>query len=123
MRSCVIPVQFASSTFNRPSRSSPDPVIPSARRSPIPAIYGHVTGLRPSQVAAIERLYRRRVPQDKVLTPELAKTMCQLTLDIRRPLAVLVTRRGLVQEIIVGTDLALSPITAAKFRAGPRSLR
>lgn len=49
--------------------------------------------------------------------------MCQLTLDIRRPLAVLLTRRGLVQEIIVGTDLALSPATAAKFRAGPRSLR
>ena len=49
--------------------------------------------------------------------------MCQLTLDIRRPLAVLVTRRGLVQEIIVGTDLVLSPTTAAKFRAGPRSLR
>jgi GTPase len=95
----------------------------SARRSPIPEIYGHVTGLRPSQVAAIERLYRRRVPQDKVLTPELAKTMCQLTLDIRRPLAVLVTRRGLIQEIIVGTDLVLSPMTAAKFRAGPRSLR
>lgn len=63
------------------------------------------------------------MPQDKVLTPELAKAMCQLTLDIRRPLAVLVTRRGLIQEIIVGTDLVLSPMTAAKFRAGPRSLR
>ena len=49
--------------------------------------------------------------------------MCQLTLDIRRPIAVLLTRRGLVQEIIVGTDLALSPATVAKFRAGPRSLR
>ena len=49
--------------------------------------------------------------------------MCQLTLDIRRPIAVLVTRRGLVQEIIVGTNLVLSPETAAMFRVGPRSLR
>ena len=49
--------------------------------------------------------------------------MCQLTLDIRRPIAVVLTRRGLVQEIIVGTDLVLSPATAAQFRAGPRSLR
>ena len=49
--------------------------------------------------------------------------MCQLTLDIHRPIAVLLTRRGLVQEIIVGTDLTLSPTTLAKFRAGPRSLR
>jgi GTPase len=49
--------------------------------------------------------------------------MCQLTADIRRPIAVLLTRRGLVQEIILGTDLTLSPTTAAKFRTGPRSLR
>ncbi len=49
--------------------------------------------------------------------------MCQLSQDIRRPIGVLLTRRGLVQEIIVGTDLTLSPTTLAKFRAGARSLR
>lgn len=49
--------------------------------------------------------------------------MCHLSLELRRPLAVLLTRRGLVQEIIVGTELTLAPTTAAKFRAGPRSLR
>ncbi|HKY73558.1 MAG TPA: GTPase HflX [Nitrospira sp.] len=79
--------------------------------------------MRASQLAAVERLYRRRVPQDKVLSPELAKAMCQLSLDIRRPLAALLTRRGQVQEIIIGTDLTLSPATLSKFRAGSRSLR
>jgi len=74
-------------------------------------------------VAAVERLYRRRVPQDRVLSLELAKAMCQLSLEIRRPLAVLLTRRGQVQEIIIGTDLTLSPTTLSKFRAGSRSLR
>lgn len=49
--------------------------------------------------------------------------MCQLTLDIRRPIAVVLTRRGLVQEVIVGTDLVLSSATSAQFRTGPRSLR
>lgn len=89
----------------------------------IPEIHGQITGLRASQIAAVERLYRRRVPNDKILSPELARTMCQLSLDIRRSIAVLLTRRGLVQEIIVGTDLTLSPTTLAKFRAGSRSLR
>jgi len=74
-------------------------------------------------VAAVERLYRRRVPQDKVLSLELAKAMCQLSLELRRPLAVLLTRRGQVQEIIIGTDLTLSATTLSKFRAGSRSLR
>jgi len=74
-------------------------------------------------VAAVEQLYRRRVPHDKVLSLELAKAMCELSLEIRRPLAVLLTRRGQVQEIIIGTDLTLSPTTLSKFRAGSRSLR
>lgn len=74
-------------------------------------------------MAAIERLYRRRVPHDKVLSLELAKAMCQLSMEIRRPLAVLLTRRGQVQEILVGTDLTLSPTTLSKYRAGSRSLR
>jgi GTP-binding protein HflX len=71
----------------------------------------------------VERLYRRRVPQDKVLSFELAKAMCQLSLELRRPLALLLTRRGQVQELIVGTDISLSPTTLSKFRAGARSLR
>lgn len=49
--------------------------------------------------------------------------MCQLSLEIRRPIAALITRRGLVQEVIIGTELALSPTTMAQFRAGSRSLR
>lgn len=49
--------------------------------------------------------------------------MAQLTLDIRRPLGVLLTRRGQVQEVIVGTELTLSPTTMTLFRASSRSLR
>ncbi len=74
-------------------------------------------------MSALERLYRRRVSTDKVVSPELARTMCQLSLDIRRPIGVLLTRRGLVQEVIVGTELQVSPTTLAKFRAGARALR
>ncbi|HWF62417.1 MAG TPA: GTPase HflX [Nitrospira sp.] len=92
------------------------------RRKPIPDIRGQITGLRASQVASVERLYRRRVSPDKVITPELAKTMAQLTVELRRPLGVLLTRRGQVQEVIVGTDLTLSSTTLTLFRAGARSL-
>ncbi|MDF0644150.1 MAG: GTPase HflX [Nitrospira sp.] len=63
------------------------------------------------------------MPLDRVLSLELAKTVCQLTLDIRRPIAVVLTRKGQVQEIIVGTELTLAPATLARFRAGVQSLR
>ncbi|NJL16949.1 MAG: hypothetical protein HC938_06865 [Nitrospira sp.] len=74
-------------------------------------------------MAAVERLYRRRVPCDKVMSSELAKAMAQLTLEIRRPLGVLLTRRGQIQEVIVGTELTLSSTTMTLFRTGTRSLR
>ena len=93
------------------------------RRKPIPDIRGQITGLRTSQVASVERLYRRRVSPDKVITPELAKAMAQLTVELRRPIGVLLTRRGQVQEVIVGTDLTLSSTTLTLFRTGVRSLR
>ncbi len=49
--------------------------------------------------------------------------MCELSQEVQRAIAVLITRRGQVQEIIVGTDLTPSPTTITKFRVGPRSLR
>lgn len=54
---------------------------------------------------------------------DLARAMCQLTFDIHRPVGVFLSRKGIVQEVLVGTEAQLSPATAAKFRAGPRSLR
>lgn len=74
-------------------------------------------------MAAAERLYRRRVPNDKVISLELAKALAQLTLEIRRPIGVLLTRRGQVQEVIVGSALTLSSTTMTLFRTSPRSLR
>ena len=57
------------------------------------------------------------------MSSELAKAMAQLTLEIRRPLGVLLTRRGQIQEVIVGTELTLSSTTMTLFRTGTRSLR
>lgn len=60
---------------------------------------------------------------DEVLSLELATELAKLSAEYRRPISLLLTRRGVVQEIIVGTDMVLSPTTLSKFRAGPRSLR
>ncbi len=57
------------------------------------------------------------------MSPDLAKVMGQLTLELRRPIGVLLTRRGQVQEVIVGTELTLSSATLTLFRVGSRALR
>ena len=71
----------------------------------------------------LERLYRRRMPVDDVISSEAAKTLAQFTHEIRRPIGLVITRRGAVQDVLVGAGTEPSPTTLATFRASPRSLR
>jgi GTP-binding protein HflX len=74
-------------------------------------------------LAALERLYRRRIPASAVLSSEVAKVLAQFTHDIKRPIGLLVTRRGTIEDVLVGTGAEPSPSVLAKFRVGSRSLR
>jgi GTP-binding protein HflX len=89
----------------------------------IPLIHGHISGLKPGQLAALERLYRRRVPTSLVITQELARTACQLTKEIKRPIGLLITRRGAIEQVLVGPGSVPAFQSLAKFRAGAHSLR
>ena len=71
----------------------------------------------------LERLYCRRMSADEVLSPEAAKTLAQFTHEIRRPIGLVITRRGAVQDVLVGSGTEPSPTTLTAFRASPRSLR
>jgi GTP-binding protein HflX len=82
-----------------------------------------VSGLKASHLAALERLYRRRVPASTVITAELARTTCQLTREIRRPIGLLITRRGVIEQVLVGAGCAPTFESLAKFRVGSHSLR
>ena len=52
---------------------------PAPRRTPIKQLHGNLTGLKPSQVKALERLYRRRVPPAEVVHLELARELATLS--------------------------------------------
>ncbi len=57
------------------------------------------------------------------MTTELARTACQLTLEIRRPVGLLITRRGAVEQVLVGPGCVPAFESLSKFRGGPHSLR
>ncbi|MGE0790328.1 MAG: GTPase HflX [Sandaracinaceae bacterium] len=65
-------------------------------------IYGNTRGLAASDIAALERIYRRRVPFDKLLTPELTKSLSEVSHATGRKIGVLVDRQGTVEFVIVG---------------------
>jgi len=65
-------------------------------------IFGNTNGLSPSQKRALERIYRRRVPFERLTTPELTRSLCDVSFSTGRQVGVLVDRAGTVHWVIVG---------------------
>ncbi|MBI5016648.1 MAG: GTPase HflX [Deltaproteobacteria bacterium] len=60
--------------------------------------------MKKSQVHALERVYRRRIPADDVITAELAVYVARLSRDIGRQIGVLIDRRGEVAHVVCGDE-------------------
>src|SRR5438046_5435966 len=67
----------------------------------IPTVHGYVNGLKANHLLRLEHLYRRRVPVDKVITPELARACTELYHEIRRQIGLVITRLGAVEAVMV----------------------
>jgi hypothetical protein len=79
---------------------------------PIPKPEGNVQGLKPSQLAALTRLFNRRFPLAEVYTVEQARELALLSRALGRQVGLLIDRKGRVQMVIVGeagSIMALPP--------------
>lgn len=84
---------------------------------------GNLTGLKPSQIKALERIDRRRIPPGQVVTGELARFLSELSFDIRRQLGIIVDRQGLIQHVIVGDDREIVIPDLSRVGLGRSGLR
>lgn len=51
----------------------------------------------------MERLYRSRLPQDRLTTPELAQRLAAISAELKEPLCLYINRRGQVIRVAIGT--------------------
>ena len=86
-------------------------------------IHGNTLGLAPRDRHALERLYRRRVPPDRITSPELARAMTELSAGLGRQVGVLVNRRGQIEFVIVGDATKLELPDFGRQRAALGRLR
>jgi GTP-binding protein HflX len=68
-------------------------------------------------------LYRRRLPPDRIVTPEFARALTELSAEIRRQLCTLIDRKGNIQFVIVGTNSMVVIPDLSRFRMGDARLR
>ncbi len=89
-------------------------------------IHGSTSGLKSSQVKALERIYRRRIGVDEVVSPELARYLTELSRELRRQIGLIVDRSGEVKYVVLGDDreIVIPDLTGFGLgRSGLRGLR
>ncbi|NWF57140.1 MAG: GTPase HflX [Syntrophaceae bacterium] len=85
-------------------------------------IYGNTLGLKPSQTKRILALYHRRVSPQRVISPELARSLTEISRDINRQLGLFIDRGGNVRYVVVGGPLGIwvPDLSAYRLGSGPR---
>jgi GTP-binding protein HflX len=86
-------------------------------------VHGNTLGLKPSQLHALRRTYRRRVDAGAIVSPELARHLTEVSHETNRQIGVLLDRKGDVQAVVVGDARKLELPDVGRARAGESRLR
>ena len=86
-------------------------------------IEGKIGGLKARQVKALERIYRRKMPANELISGELARYLTELSRELRRQLGLIIDRSGTVLFVIVGDDREIEIPDLSKYSLGRSGLR
>ena len=53
-------------------------------------------------IKRVQKLYRRRLPPQVIIPPELSRTLARLSFEVNRQLGLLISRSGDIERVIVG---------------------
>lgn len=82
-----------------------------------------MTGLKANQIQRIQHVYRRKVPAQQIITHELARYLCELSLEMKRQLGVLIDRKGNIEYVMVGDNRSIFLPDLGRFRVASNRLR
>ncbi len=86
-------------------------------------IHGKISGLKPSDLKALERIFRRRVPTDSLIGNELARYLTEHSARIGRQIGLIINRAGEVLHVIVGDNREILIPDLSGFALGRSGLR
>ena len=93
------------------------------RRDDLIKIHGNLHGLKASQIKMIERIGRRRVSPDMVITPEIGRRLAHVSRETGRQTGILVDRSGQIDKVIVGTAKGIFLPDMSSDKSGLARLR
>ena len=88
------------------------------KESVISHIEGNLRGIKTSLRRALERTYRRRMTPSEVVSPELAKHLAGISQQLGRQVGVVVSREGVIRNVVVGDATQLHLPDVGRLRGG-----
>ena len=79
--------------------------------------------MKPNQIKRIQQLYQRRVRPGQMISPELARSLCELSQETGRQLGLLLDRKGYVDWVVVGNAHRLLLPDVGRLRGGRTHFR
>jgi GTP-binding protein HflX len=86
-------------------------------------VHGNTQGLKTAHKRALDRLGRRRVPAEQIVTPELAGALALISREIGRQVGLFIDRGGQVTDVAVGDARRILLPDFGRIRAGERRFR
>lgn len=84
---------------------------------------GNLRGLAPSQLKQIQRLFKRKIPSDELISFDVAQELLGVASDLGRLIGLLVSREGRIEEVLVGTREIIYIPDLGRYRFSKGRLR
>lgn len=85
-------------------------------------LFGNTGGLKSNHTRKLENLYRRRVQPVFLISPELARDICRLSMETGRQIGLLIDRLGKITHVIVGDHQSIMIPGLREYRSDPGRL-
>ena len=85
--------------------------------------FGNTFGLKPSELRHLKNTWKRRVSVHEIVSPELARHLCEFSAQTNRQVGVLLSRKGEIEQVVVGSAHKLDLPDIGRARAGQVRLR
>jgi GTPase len=84
----------------------------------LPKILGRTQGLKPNQLKRLNNLYRRKLPPDELIQSSQARDLARLSAEVGRQIGLVVSRRGVVAQVVLGSPESLPSPDLSRLRRG-----
>lgn len=86
-------------------------------------VSGNLQGLKPAQIKRIDKLSRKRLQPENIVTQEFVRALTEISFEIKRQIGILINRSGYPEHVVVGDAKGIVLPDLKRTRVGNQRFR